>query len=154
MQKTSWRQALIFLVSVSLGAALCLRIWNSIFVPKSDSNTSGNNYSPFGLDKYTLGRLNSTNSNRDNGNTDQNALNAKIIEDAKKARQSEARTYIGSMNRSQQAFYLERQKFAPDMPTLNSGVPYETDNYSYSINSLDSSSTQNTATPKNDDIKA
>ncbi|MFM7886790.1 MAG: type IV pilin-like G/H family protein [Pseudanabaena sp.] len=54
-----------------------------------------------------------------------------FLNQATKARQSEARTYVGSFNRSQQAFFLERQQFAPDIATLSLGVPSTTDSYSY-----------------------
>lgn len=54
-----------------------------------------------------------------------------FLNQAAKARQSEAKTYVGSMNRTQQAYYLEKQQFATDLPTLALGVPSTTDNYSY-----------------------
>ena len=48
-----------------------------------------------------------------------------------KARQSEAKTYTGSMNRAQQAFYLEKSKFATNVDELGIGIKTETENYSY-----------------------
>ena len=55
-----------------------------------------------------------------------------FLNQAAKARQSEAKTYIGSANRSQQAYYLEKQRFAPDLSTLAIGIASTTANYSYS----------------------
>ena len=54
-----------------------------------------------------------------------------FLNQAAKARQSEAKTYIGSANRTQQAYYLEKQQFATDLPSLALGIPATTDNYSY-----------------------
>lgn len=55
-----------------------------------------------------------------------------FLNQANKARQSEAQTYVGSMNRGQQAYYLEKSDFAGDITTLGIGVPTSTDYYSYS----------------------
>jgi prepilin-type N-terminal cleavage/methylation domain-containing protein len=58
-----------------------------------------------------------------------------FLNQANKARQSEARTYVGSLNRSQQAFYLERTEFADNASfgALGLGIPTETENYTYVI---------------------
>jgi type IV pilus assembly protein PilA len=55
-----------------------------------------------------------------------------FLNQAAKARQSEAKTYVGSANRAQQAYYLEKQRFAPDLSSLAIGVASTTANYSYS----------------------
>jgi Type IV pilin-like G and H, putative len=52
---------------------------------------------------------------------------------ATKARQSEAKQYVGSLMRSQQAHFLEHDKFADSITDLNSVVASESDNYNYSI---------------------
>jgi prepilin-type N-terminal cleavage/methylation domain-containing protein len=54
-----------------------------------------------------------------------------FLNQANKARQSEAETYVGSMNRGQQAYYLEKSDFATDIDTLGIGVPTSTDYYKY-----------------------
>ncbi|NEP19562.1 MAG: prepilin-type N-terminal cleavage/methylation domain-containing protein [Leptolyngbya sp. SIO4C1] len=58
-----------------------------------------------------------------------------FLNQANKAKQSEAKTYTGSMNRAQQAYYLENGEFAP--PTsfneLGLGIASQTENYDYSI---------------------
>jgi len=54
-----------------------------------------------------------------------------FLNQASKARQSEAKTYVGSMNRGQQAYYLEKQQFAPSLATLAIGIALTTENYGY-----------------------
>ena len=54
-----------------------------------------------------------------------------FLNQANKARQSEASTQIGSMNRGQQAYYLEKSEFAPNITALGIGVPDTTDYYKY-----------------------
>ncbi|MEH2420605.1 MAG: type IV pilin-like G/H family protein [Nostoc sp.] len=58
-----------------------------------------------------------------------------FLNQANKAKQSEAKTYIGSMNRAQQAFYLEKNSFASqaDFGTLGLGIATQTTNYVYKI---------------------
>jgi len=56
-----------------------------------------------------------------------------FLNQANKARQSEARTYVGSINRAQQAYFLEKQQFAPNLIQLAAGV-VQTENYGYGIN--------------------
>ena len=58
-----------------------------------------------------------------------------FLNQANKAKQSEAKTYIGSMNRAQQAFYLEKNAFAAqaDFGTLGLGIATQTTNYVYKI---------------------
>ncbi|MBE9126271.1 MULTISPECIES: type IV pilin-like G/H family protein [unclassified Coleofasciculus] len=51
---------------------------------------------------------------------------------AYKAKQSEAKTYIGSMNRAQQAYYLENNTFSNSIPELELGISTQTANYNYS----------------------
>jgi len=60
-----------------------------------------------------------------------------FLNQANKAKQSEAKTYVGSMNRAQQSFYLENNEFAgetaEDFGKLGLGIATETDNYEYKI---------------------
>jgi prepilin-type N-terminal cleavage/methylation domain-containing protein len=60
------------------------------------------------------------------------------LNQANKAKQSEAKTYVGSMNRSQQAFYLENNYMTAydagkGFAQLGLGVNTQTANYTYSI---------------------
>jgi len=57
-----------------------------------------------------------------------------FLNQANKARQSEARTYVGSINRAQQAYFLEKQEFAPNIANAAVGIPGSTENYAYAIN--------------------
>lgn len=54
-----------------------------------------------------------------------------FLNQANKARQSEAKQAIGAINRGQQAYYLERQLFSRNINGLGLGVAIDTDNYSY-----------------------
>ena len=52
---------------------------------------------------------------------------------ANKAKQSEAKQYVSSMNRGQQAYYAENTKFATSIAALGIGIKTETTNYKYSV---------------------
>jgi prepilin-type N-terminal cleavage/methylation domain-containing protein len=54
-----------------------------------------------------------------------------FLNQASKARQSEAKQAIGSLNRGQQAYRLEEQSFASTVSLLALGVKTDTNNYSY-----------------------
>ncbi|MBD1913924.1 MULTISPECIES: type IV pilin-like G/H family protein [unclassified Leptolyngbya] len=57
-----------------------------------------------------------------------------FLNQANKARQSEAKTYVGSINRAQQAYYIEYGQFGASMASLDAGIDLETQNYEYTIN--------------------
>ena len=54
-----------------------------------------------------------------------------FLSQANKAKQSEAKTYIGSLNKAQQAFYVEKNAFSDSIKTLGVGIQTETTNYTY-----------------------
>jgi len=56
-----------------------------------------------------------------------------LLGQVNKAKQSEARNYVGTANRSQQAFFLEYQRFATDLSELQVGIRTPSENYSYDI---------------------
>ena len=58
-----------------------------------------------------------------------------FLNQANKARESEAKQYAGSMNRAQQANYLERTTFTTDFGELGLGISSQTTNYVYSMGS-------------------
>jgi type IV pilus assembly protein PilA len=70
-----------------------------------------------------------------------------FLNQANKAKQVEAKTYIGSMNRTQQAYYMEKGGFASELGELGLGVAPETANYSYTIALIDNGA-ENLATSK------
>jgi type IV pilus assembly protein PilA len=50
-----------------------------------------------------------------------------------RAKESEAKMYVGSMNRAQQALFIEKSAFATSVNALGIGIKTETENYQYSI---------------------
>ena len=54
-----------------------------------------------------------------------------FLNQANKAKESEAKTYVGSMNRGQQAYFTEKGVFTDDIPDLGIGIEEGTDNYEY-----------------------
>jgi type II secretion system protein G len=77
-----------------------------------------------------------------------------FLNQANKARQAEAETYIGAMNRAQQAFYLENREFSDTLAPLELGLS-DTENYTYTIagGGADSTQVQNDANPTGPDLK-
>jgi type IV pilus assembly protein PilA len=56
-----------------------------------------------------------------------------FLNQANRARQSEAVTYVGSVNRAQQAYRLENPTFSPDIPQLGLGIQETTAFYEYEV---------------------
>jgi type IV pilus assembly protein PilA len=54
-----------------------------------------------------------------------------FLNQANKAKQSEAKQYVGALVRSQQAYYLENSNFTSDPDELGKVVKAETSNYKY-----------------------
>lgn len=54
-----------------------------------------------------------------------------FLNQANKAKQSEAKTYVGSLNKGQQAYFTEKSKFGTDISVLGVGINTETVNYEY-----------------------
>ncbi len=48
-----------------------------------------------------------------------------------KAKQTEAKTYVSTAMKAQQAYYTEKTAFSPNLDTLSIGTPTNTDNYLY-----------------------
>ncbi|EDX73920.1 hypothetical protein MC7420_5800 [Coleofasciculus chthonoplastes PCC 7420] len=59
-------------------------------------------------------------------------LNQVFLNQANKTKESEGRTYVGSMNRAQQAYYLTEQSFSRNIHDLGLGIQAETESYTYS----------------------
>ncbi|MEO1592397.1 MAG: type IV pilin-like G/H family protein [Cyanobacteria bacterium J06632_22] len=51
---------------------------------------------------------------------------------ASKARQSEGSTYVGALNRAQQAYHLEHNQFSSSFDALGTGMPQETERFAFS----------------------
>ncbi|MBE9177199.1 type IV pilin-like G/H family protein [Oculatella sp. LEGE 06141] len=58
-----------------------------------------------------------------------------FLNQANKAKQSEAKTYVGSINKGQQAYFAEKSKFGTDILDLGVGIATETNNYTYATSS-------------------
>ena len=54
-----------------------------------------------------------------------------FLNQTSKAKQSEAKTYVSTMNKTQQAFYNEKGKFALGIADLALGTPTTTEDYTY-----------------------
>ena len=54
-----------------------------------------------------------------------------FLNQANKARESEAKTYTGSVNRGQQAYFLEQRGFTGSISSLGLGLAIKTANYEY-----------------------
>ena len=65
-----------------------------------------------------------------------------FLNQASRARQAEAKTYVGSALRSQQAYYLEKSQFASTLTLLQVGIPAQTQYYEYSVNPSSATATQ------------
>lgn len=69
--------------------------------------------------------------------SEQTALPHEVIVDLERreklGRQSEAKQYVASLNKGQQAFYIENARFTSSLQELGLGIKSETQNYSYSI---------------------
>ena len=56
-----------------------------------------------------------------------------FLNQANKAKQSEAKQYVGALSRSQQAYYLEKSEFATNFDQLGKPVASQTENYTYPL---------------------
>ena len=56
-----------------------------------------------------------------------------FLNQTSKAKQSEAKTYVATINKTQQAYFTEKGTFAPGLTYLSLGTPAATDNYSYNV---------------------
>lgn len=54
-----------------------------------------------------------------------------FLNQAKKAKQSESKTYVGSMNRGQQAYMTENDTFTTSIDDMGIGIATQTTNYTY-----------------------
>lgn len=56
-----------------------------------------------------------------------------FLNQANKAKQSEAKTYVGSINKGHQAYYTENTEFTSDIAALGVGIETQTTNYKYTV---------------------
>lgn len=73
-----------------------------------------------------------------------------FLNQANKAKESESKQYIGSMNRTQQAYFLEKNAFSTDVSQLGLGIKTDSTNYTYTIDgTTNSTGAKNVSYPKN-----
>ena len=78
-----------------------------------------------------------------------------IVKPSPKPKEAEARTYIGSINRGQQAYFIENEKFTDSLSALGIGISSETKNYSYNIELYrEGTIAVSTANAKNSELKS
>ena len=56
-----------------------------------------------------------------------------LLDCSNKAKQSEAKQYVSSMNRAQQAYFAEKGVFGTSLNALDIGLKSQTTNYNYSV---------------------
>ncbi|MEA5578497.1 type IV pilin-like G/H family protein [Anabaena sp. UHCC 0451] len=71
-----------------------------------------------------------------------------FLNQAAKAKQSEAKTYVGSVNRAQQSYRIENASFANNITQLEIGIPTTTPHYDYTIANASNTTTTFTAVSK------
>jgi type IV pilus assembly protein PilA len=64
-----------------------------------------------------------------------------FLNQANKAKESEAKTYVGSTVRAQQAYFLENSTFATNFAKVELGINTSTKNYSYTMSKANKSET-------------
>jgi type IV pilus assembly protein PilA len=70
-----------------------------------------------------------------------------FLNQANRAKETEASTYVGSVNRGQQAYRLENPTFSNALANLDVGIDDNTEFYSYTITAADGSYAYMAATP-------
>ena len=70
-----------------------------------------------------------------------------FLSQASKAKQTEAKTFVGAVNRAQQAFRMENQQFTGAIADLQLGVPAQSEYYGYTLSAAAASSTTVSAAP-------
>jgi type IV pilus assembly protein PilA len=81
-----------------------------------------------------------------------------FLNQTSKAKQTEAKTYVSTVGKTQQAYFTEKTTFAPDITYLSLGTPTTTDNYNYSVTpgapATGQSSSTNYGTSRKDTLKS
>jgi len=77
-----------------------------------------------------------------------------VLNQTLKARQATAHNYIGSVNRAQQVYRLERATFANSMAQLSIDLPMTTNEYTYSFGAANSTVAEFRATPQDNSLSA
>jgi type IV pilus assembly protein PilA len=70
-----------------------------------------------------------------------------FLSQANKAKQTEAKQYVSSINKGLQAYYAENTKLTTDIGLLGLGLKTETTNYGYAIGATEAGGATSAATP-------
>jgi hypothetical protein len=71
-----------------------------------------------------------------------------------KVGQREATTYVGTLNKGQQAIFVEKGHFSSNIEGLGVGIKPEADNYSYRVRVFDNKRVQTIGIPKKNGLKS
>jgi len=71
-----------------------------------------------------------------------------FLSQANKAKQTEAKQYVSSINKGLQAYYAENTKLTTDIGLLGLGLKTETTNYKYAIGTTSAQGATSAATPQ------
>ena len=82
------------------------------------------------------------------------AMMPNLLTQKTKPKQSEAKGYVGSMNRAQQAYFLENNDFSNSVEKLGLGIKTQTGNYDYATRGLASKAAFNYGIARNSNIKS
>jgi type IV pilus assembly protein PilA len=77
-----------------------------------------------------------------------------FLNQANKAKQTEAKNYTGTLNRTQQAYYLEKSQFAATLSDLSNPIASQTENYTYTSTIADGGTNTENVTNKATSRKA
>ncbi len=72
-----------------------------------------------------------------------------FLNQANKAKQSEAKQYVASINKGQQAYFAENTSFGTSVEALGLGLKTQTTNYKYELPAPDADNANVTAVPTN-----
>ncbi len=77
-----------------------------------------------------------------------------FLNQANKGKQSEAKTYVGTLVRTQQAFYLEKSAFATGLTQLSKPIASQTENYDYATGGGTTTTSLSTGTSRKDPLRS
>lgn len=70
-----------------------------------------------------------------------------FLNQANRARESEAKTYVSTVNRAQQSYRLQNQTYTGDIDDLDVGLETDTENYDYTLGDTDAQTATIIASP-------
>jgi type IV pilus assembly protein PilA len=77
-----------------------------------------------------------------------------MLNQANRAREAEAKNYVGAVTRAQQAYRLQHPMFADAMSKLEIAVPTQSNSYTYDFASVGTASAQYQASPTQSGLRA